>query len=137
MKGDRSLQIIGISFLGLIVLWLVNTIFFPSGNGMSVRYNMPSYYSDVYTNYNGINGLIISIIQVLLVVFIVAFVVGVVMIVKNNLLMTEDKDSINQQFTYNPDHIKNELVNEKINCVECGCELELEWEICPNCGESK
>lgn len=152
MKSNSTLKIIGLSTLGIFVLFLLKSVFFPTRYGMSVGYNMPSYYNNGYNNFYGINGFITSIIQVLLVVFIVALLVSIVMIVKNNLLNLEELDSIKEKFGFFPNSdIKEKVTNEEINqstelvaktpnqedktCPECGYELDPEWKICLNCGK--
>ncbi|MGJ7920276.1 zinc ribbon domain-containing protein [Neobacillus sp. LXY-4] len=156
MKKDPTLKIIGLSTLGLFVLFLVKSVFFPTGYGMSVGYNMPRYYTYGYNNSFGINGFITSIIQVLLVVFIVGLLVAIVMIVKNNLLNLEEFDSIKEKFGFSTtvNDIKEKLSDEETNeptetlvevpnqaekskktCPECGYELDPEWKICLNCGK--
>ncbi|WP_318507349.1 zinc ribbon domain-containing protein [Bacillus sp. T3] len=156
MKKDSALKILGLSALGLIFLWLLNTVFFSSGYGMSVRYNMPSYYySTGYNNYFGMNGFLISILKIVLVIFIFAFFAAVVMIVKNNLLKPEDIHAIKEQFTndFNKEIAEsdtknsisgieeiiaedlNQEIKEKSICPECGHELDPEWKICLNCGK--
>lgn len=155
MKKDSVLKILGITALGFIFLWLLNTVFFSSGYGMSVRYNMPSYYNNGYNYYFGMNSFLTSIIKIVLVVFIIAFLAAVVMILKNNLLKPEEIDDIKEQFsnvfnkeiaepdTENSNSEKEETIVEDSNqeikekniCTECGHELDPEWKICLNCGK--
>jgi hypothetical protein len=153
MKKDSILKIIGLSALGLLVLWLVNAVLFPTRYGMSVRYNMPGYYSNGYYNYFGINGLIFLIIQVLLVVFILALLLGIVMIVKNSLFTPDNKDSIKQKLFNGSNQLNDDTVvkgsdqkMEEITAEEQNEEIELisakepkqkieEKKVCAECGQ--
>lgn len=136
MTKDSTLKIILVSVLGLIGLWLVKAILFPTGYGVSVRYNMPGYYNNGFeqsfqSNYNsGFNSFALLIFQILLVLFVVALLVGVVMLVKNYVFTSADIETIKRTMSG-----KTIQVQVRKACAECGNELNPEWRVCPNCGK--
>lgn len=136
MTKDSTLKIILVSVLGLIGLWLVKAILFPTGYGVSVRYNMPGYYNNGFeqsfqSNYNsGFNSFALLIFQILLVLFVVALLVGVVMLVKNYVFTSADIETIKRTMSG-----KTIQVQVGKACAECGNELNPEWRVCRNCGK--
>lgn len=93
MTKDSTLKIIIFSVMAFVVLWLISSVLFPSGYGVSVSYNMPRVTSYGYNiNYGFIN-LLTSFIQVLLVVFIITLILGAVSLIKNSLVKSDDEIS--------------------------------------------
>lgn len=132
MKSDSAIKVVGYSVLGLIVLWLAKAILFPTGYGVSVRYNMPQNYRTgfehgYYVN-NGLNSLSGSIFQMILVVLVLTLIVGVVMLVKNYLFSSEEIAEMKESFSGKP-------AGTKRKCSECGKDLRPEWKVCPHCGK--
>ncbi|MGJ7920272.1 zinc ribbon domain-containing protein [Neobacillus sp. LXY-4] len=130
MKNETGLRILAYSVLGLIAFWLVKALFFPTGYGMTIRYNMPvrngSEHGYMY-NY-GMNSFGSSISQLLFIIFIIALIVGLVMIVKNYLFTPEDIATIKGSFSGKINQVTN-------SCDACGKELKPDWKVCPNCGK--
>lgn len=110
MKKDSTLKIIIFSVMALIVLWLISSVLFPTGYGVSVSYNMPGVTSYGYNSNYGITSLLNFIIQVLLVVFIMTLIFGAVSLIKNNLLKSGD-DEVSKYTTYESDQGSNETSN--------------------------
>jgi hypothetical protein len=129
MKNDSAIKLIGYSVLGLIAFWLVDSVLFPSGYGVSVSYNMPGHFRSGYEhgyvfNY-GLTGFTGLIIQILLVALFLALLVGVIMVVKNYFFTQENIAAI-----------KASLIQATKPCVECGKDLNPDWKVCPHCGKA-
>lgn len=142
MQKDRALLITGLFVLGLVVLWLVSTIFLSAGFGLSGRNSMMGYYTPGISGY-GINSFLNFIVQVLLVGFIAIFLIGIVGVARNTSSKNESVAEVNEsKINDSTSSIQDLIVEEtkqesKINCIECGYELEPEWRVCPNCMRSK
>lgn len=133
MKSDSAMKVVGYSVLSLIVLWLAKSILFPTGYGVSVRYNMPQYYRNnglehgYYVN-NGLSSLSGLVFQILLVVLVFMLIVGIVMLVKNYLFSAEEIAAMKETISGKP-------TGTKRLCSECGSDLSPEWKVCPHCGK--
>lgn len=93
MTKDSTLKMIIFSVMAVVVFWIISSVLFPTGYGVSVSYNMPRVTSYGYNNY-GMISLLTSIIQVLFVVFIITLIFGAASLIKNNLIKSEDVESL-------------------------------------------
>lgn len=132
VKSDSAIKVVGYSILGLIVLLSAKAILFPTGYGVSVRYNMPQNYRTGFEHgYNvnyGLNSLSGLIFQILLVVLVLTLIVGVFMLVKRYLFSSEEITEMKESFS-------RKSTSAKIKCSECGKDLNSDWKVCPYCGE--
>lgn len=131
MRRHEVLNFLGITFLGLIVLWLVKALFFPTGYGFAVRYNMPEYhgssYGQAYSAGIGYNSFPSLLIQILIVLFTVALLAGIFMVAINFLFSANGITAIKSHFPDRPNQAA-------VICDQCGKELNPEWNVCPCCG---
>lgn len=135
MKKDATVKLIVFSVVGLLILWLVNSLLFSTVNGISINFRGSYGGGHMYMGNGygyGFNGtvslLLMFLIKVLFVVFIVALIAGLIIIVKNNIFTAEDIATIKGTFT------TNKQLPKKV-CDACGKELNAEWKACPYCGK--
>ncbi len=132
---NSMLKIIVVISLSIIALWLLFTILFPMGFGMTMNYSIPTHmgngfnYSYGFNNYGGFATLLlVSLIKVFTIALFVTLLFGIFMYVKNNVFSKEDIDSIKKAFT------GKQLKTDKF-CSECGKTINDEWKVCPHCGK--
>lgn len=137
-NGNSILKLLGALLVGIFGLWLVFTLIFGSGFGMSIGLGRSFGDGHMYmgTGYgfgsvSTISLLLIVLIKVLFVVFIIGLVLGIAVAIKKYLFTDDDIQKIKGTFT------GKKTVVIKETCTNCSKELNDEWKVCPFCGNEK
>ena len=135
MTKGSAYKIAILALVGLIILWLTKSLFFPTNYGMGVNmtgnYRGGNMYMGTGLGYGlSISLLLTYLIKFLFVVFAIGLVGGLVAAGKNYIFTPEDIEAFKAPFTGNKSSVN------KVTCTECGKELNSDWKSCPYCGTS-
>lgn len=133
MQKNSILKIILVTFIGIIVLWLMKEILFPSNY---FNLNLTGSYGGGHMNNINMNGsygfgagtfslILVFFIKVLFVIFVIALLIGLFLTIKNYIFTPQDYDAFKNSFR-RPEFSKK-------TCDICGKTLEDGWKVCPYC----
>lgn len=127
MKKNFFLQAILVLGFGIVILWLVKGLLFPSNYlnlNISGTYGGEHMYGTYGFGVGTFSLLLVFLIKVLIVLFVVALIVGLFMAVKNYIFTPQNVSAFNGY--------ANKVEQPKKACI-CGKPLEEEWKVCPYC----
>lgn len=129
MRKNSFLKLAAVLFGILLILWFAKELFVPYGYGMNMRFGHGGGSMYMGSGFGiTIAMLLTYLIKFLFVVFIIGLVGGLVVLVKNNIFTEEDIESFKAPFK------GTRTDAAKVQCAECGKEVNGEWKVCPYCG---
>ncbi|HYE84463.1 MAG TPA: hypothetical protein VEG39_20160 [Clostridia bacterium] len=134
MKRNPFIRLIVVLALALLGLWLLQTVLFGAGMGVSYGFRGNFGGGHMYM-YPGVGygfslvSLLLLLTKVLFAVFVIALVAAIVIWIKNNMFTAADFETMKNSFK------GNGVFVEKGKCSICGKALNADWKVCPHCGK--
>jgi cell division septal protein FtsQ len=128
MKKNLFIQAITILGFGIVILWLVKELLFPSNYlnlNISGTYGGEHMYGTYGFGVGTFSLLLVFLIKALIVLFVIALIVGLFMAVKNYIFTPQNISAFNGS--------TNRVEHPKKACNVCGKTLEDDWKACPYC----
>ncbi len=130
MKGNWLFRLIAVLAIAILGLWLLQTLLFGIGTGMSFGYRGNIGGGHMYGLGYGFSAtsLLLLLIKFLFVVFVIAFIAGLFVWIKNNIFTSDDVEAMRNT-------LRGKSRANTAACSICGKEVSTDWKVCPYCGK--